>query len=316
VPATAIRRASQRNIAAAAKAFDRIPFIVSFSSYFDDSTHHADLILPNHQYLERWEDVPTPVGLNIPLISLRRPAVAPQFDTRHVGDVIMAIGKGLGGSVEAAFPWDSYETLLQETMGNTWETLEETGYVEVTEFKVPSWDKAFLTASRKFEFYATAFDQAGIKMPRDLDYLPHYEPIEPEGDADTYPLTLIPAELMRLASQGIGNPPFCTKTLEENELKANDLFIEVNPKTAAQNGLGQGQKALLETPKGKAEVLVHCYEGIMPGLVAIPDGLGHTGYDEYLAGKGVSANSLMGVVEDPVSGLCATWGIRAKLTRV
>jgi outer membrane protein OmpA-like peptidoglycan-associated protein len=37
---------------------------------------------------------------------------------------------------------------------------------------------------------------------------------------------------------------------------------------------------------------------------------------DYLAGKGVSANGLMGVVEDPVSGLCATWGIRAKLTRV
>jgi hypothetical protein len=54
----------------------------------------------------------------------------------------------------------------------------------------------------------------------------------------------------------------------------------------------------------------------MPGLVGLPKGLGHAGYDEYLAGKGVNANSLLGIVEDPISGLCATWGVRAKLTSV
>jgi anaerobic selenocysteine-containing dehydrogenase len=104
--------------------------------------------------------------------------------------------------------------------------------------------------------------------------------------------------------------------LEETELKGNDLFVEVNPQTAADHGLSEGQYATLETPKDTAKVLVHLFEGIMPGVIGIPKGLGHTGYDDYLAGKGVNANSLLGVVEDPISGLCATWGIRAKLTRV
>jgi hypothetical protein len=53
----------------------------------------------------------------------------------------------------------------------------------------------------------------------------------------------------------------------------------------------------------------------MPGLIAIPRGLGHTAYDEYLAGKGVNVNSLMGAVEDPASGLDVAWGIRAKLAK-
>ena len=104
--------------------------------------------------------------------------------------------------------------------------------------------------------------------------------------------------------------------LEETELKGNKLFVEINPNTAAEYRLSEGQRAMLETPKGKAEVLVHLFEGIMPGLVGIPKGLGYTGYDDYLAGKGVNANSLMGVVEDPITGLSATWGIRAKLTSV
>ena len=301
--------------AAVAEAFARIPFVVSFSTYFDETANQADLILPNHHYLERWEDCPTPVGMSTPVLGLLRPAVSPQFNTRHVGDVIMDIGRGLGGPLKDAFPSESYEALLEDAMGDKWDTLKEAGYVEEKGYEPPAWGKAFQTASRKFEFYVTAFDQAGMKMSKDQDYLPHYEPVEPEGDPAAYPLTLIPTELMRLADGAIGNPPFCIKTLEETELKGDELFVEINPQTAGDHGLSQGQSAMLETPRGKAKVLVHLFEGMMPGVIGIPKGLGHKAYDDYLAGKGVNANSLMGVVEDPVSGLCATWGIRAKLTR-
>ena len=53
----------------------------------------------------------------------------------------------------------------------------------------------------------------------------------------------------------------------------------------------------------------------MPGLVAMPRGLGHTAYDNYLAGKGINVNELIGTVEDPASGLDAAWGIRANLIK-
>ena len=301
---------------AVARAFENIPFVVSFSSYMDETAHHADLILPNHHYLERWEDCPTPVGLQKPLLGLLRPVVAPQFDTKHAGDTLMTIARALGGTIANAFPWEDYEGLLKETLADQWDTLEETGYVEQAGYTPPAWEQAFGTPSGKFEFYVSAFDQVGMTMRKDVGYLPHYEPVKPEGDAALYPLVLIPTDLMRLADGPVGNPPFCTKTLEETELKGNDLFVEVNPETAADHGLSEGQYATLETPKDTAKVLVHLFEGIMPGVIGIPKGLGHTGYDDYLAGKGVNANSLLGVVEDPISGLCATWGIRAKLTRV
>jgi anaerobic selenocysteine-containing dehydrogenase len=302
--------------AAVAKTFDRIPFVASFSTYMDETAYHADLILPNHHYLERLEDLQTPVGMQKPILALLRPVLSPQFDTRHTGDVLMTIAKSLGGSVANAFPWEDYESLLKETMGDKWDTLEEAGYIEEAGYKPASWSQAFGTTSGKFEFYVTAFDQAGIKIGKDEGYLPHYEPVEPEGDPATYPLILIPVELMRLADGAVGNPPFCTKTLEDTELKRNDLFVEVNPKTAADYGLSEGHHAMLATPKETVKVLVHLFEGIMPGVVGIPKGLGHTAYDDYLAGKGVSANGLMGVVEDPITGLSATWGIRAKLTSV
>jgi hypothetical protein len=54
----------------------------------------------------------------------------------------------------------------------------------------------------------------------------------------------------------------------------------------------------------------------MPGIIALPKGLGHTAYDDYLAGKGTNFNTLIGTVEDPDSGMNVAWGIRAKLNKV
>jgi anaerobic selenocysteine-containing dehydrogenase len=301
--------------AAVIKAFEEIPFVVSFSTFLDETAFYADLVLPNHHYLERWEDVPTPIGMHKPVLGMCKPVVSPQFDTRHVGDVLMTIAKSLGGSVAESFPWKDYKSVLKDTVGEKWDTLEDTGYVAEKDYGPPSWGSTFGTPSEKFEFYVSTFDQAGLEMRKDVGYLPHYQPIKPEGNAVRYPLILIPTELMRLADLGIGNPPFCTKTLEEHELKGNDLFVEINPRTAAQYGLSEGKHAKLSTPRGEARVLVNFSEGIMPGLIGIPKGLGHKAYDDYLAGKGVNANRLMGVQQDPITGLCATWGIRAKLTR-
>jgi ketol-acid reductoisomerase len=48
-------------------------------------------------------------------------------------------------------------------------------------------------------------------------------------------------------------------------------------------------------------------------VVALPEGLGHTAYDEYVQGKGVNANSLVEVHLDPVTGLGTVWATRAQL---
>jgi anaerobic selenocysteine-containing dehydrogenase len=71
----------------------------------------------------------------------------------------------------------------------------------------------------------------------------------------------------------------------------------------------------MTTLKGSARVKVHLSNGIMPGLVALPRGLGHTAYDRFLAGRGVNYNQLSSPMEDPASGHNAAWGIRAKLSK-
>jgi anaerobic selenocysteine-containing dehydrogenase len=287
------------------KAFGKIPFVVSFSSYMDETAQHADLILPNHVYLERYEDVPTPVGLTQPVIGLSKPVVEPQFNTRHVGDVIIQMAKGLGGSVAKTFSWDSYYSCLKETLSDKWDIMVEKGFWSDSDVMSPILEPSFDTDSGKFEF-----------VKPDTGLMPQFTPISIEGEGNLYPLVLIPYDTIRLANGYIGDPPFAIKTVEDTVLKGEYVFAEVNPKTARSAGLNEGQRVLLITPKGNAEVKIHLFEGMMPGTIALPRGLGHTAYDDYLAGKGINFNTLIGTVEDPDSGMDVAWGIKAKLSKV
>jgi anaerobic selenocysteine-containing dehydrogenase len=270
----------------------------------DETAVNADLILPNHLYLERYEDVPVKAAVVPAIVGLCRPVVEPIYHTRHLGDTVIQIARALKGPVAAAFPWEDYQSCLEETLSDQWNTLTEKGFWvrEATgSFMEPN---GFATGSGKFEF-----------MNDDLQAAYQADDIPIEGDAQAFPLVLVPYDSIRLASGHIGNPPFMTKTISDDVLKGTESFVEVNPDTADQLGLKQGQRAILSSPRAEVAVRVNRKDGIMPGLVAMPRGLGHTAYNEYLADKGQNVNLLIGPVQDPVTGLDAAWGIRAKLAK-
>ncbi len=210
----------------------------------------------------------------------------------------------MGGTVAEAFPWDDYQGCLEEILVEFESSMEE-GYRLDAEFSSSDWATAFETDSSKFEFSNSV-----------INALPSYSPVPIQGDESFYQLLLVPYDSMRLASGYVGSPPFLIKALEDTILKGNDVLVEVNPATAKKLGLSNGQYATLSTPKGTGKVKVYLFDGIMPGVIAIPRGLGHTGDNKFLAGKGVNYNTLCAPVEDPATGLDAAWGIRAKLAKV
>jgi anaerobic selenocysteine-containing dehydrogenase len=274
-------------------AFDKVPLVVSFSTYMDETAAAADYVLPVHAYLERYQDVLTTAGLKTPLVGLARPVVKPLFDTRHPGDVMIALAKAMGGVMAGAFPWENYEDCLKQTLADNWETMSGRDYL-------PELVSEALTPAGEMDF--TALVGAADKKA------------QIQGQAESWPLTLIPYDSMRLSGGPVGTPPFVLKTLSDTVLKKSDVFVEVNPATASRHNLSDGRSAILETPAGKAKVRIHVTEGIVPDVIAMPRGLGHTAYDGYLAEKGVNINTLIGPAEDPVSGLDVAWGIKAKLT--
>ena len=268
-------------------AFASVPLIVSFSSFWDETAAMADLLLPDHVYLERYADVPLGAGLVGQVIGLNKPVVSPQFDTRHLGQSLITLAQNMGESMADAFAWDDYETCLKETLGDKWDALMQDGV----------WVQADIKAVAD-EMQPVGMDGSAIQA---------------EGDINNFPLLLIPYDSIRLTSGYIGEAPFMIKTVADTVIKGKDGFVEVNPQTAGAAGLGAGDRATVTTPRGEARVRVHLSEGIQPGVLAMVRGLGHTAYDGYLAHKGVNVNELIGPVEDPASGLDAAWGIRAAL---
>jgi anaerobic selenocysteine-containing dehydrogenase len=235
---------------------------------------------------------------------LTRPVVEPLFNTRSVGDVVIELARSLGGTVAAAFPWEDYQSCLKETLGDKWTALNEKGYWSDEKYGSGGQPATFETKSSRFEF-----------TNDEIDAMTRFAPVEPEGDKAAFPLLLVPYDSMRLWNGYIGDPPFVIKIVPDTVLKNNDVLIEVNPATARQLNLKDGQTANLATPRGTARVRVHLFEGIMPGVVALPTGLGHTAYGKFLAGKGANVNSLIGSIEDTATGYDAVWGIRAKLDK-
>jgi anaerobic selenocysteine-containing dehydrogenase len=230
--------------------------------------------------------------------------VEPLYNTRHTGDVVIQLARKLEGTVAEAFAWESYDGCLEETLADKWDTLLEEGYWVDPEFSATVQILEFETDSSKFEF-----------SNRDINALPVYHSVRVPGDESFYPLVLVPYDTLRLASGYIGSPPFLVKSLEDTILKGNDVLVEVNPATAKKLGLSDRQHATLTTPLDRVKVKIYFFDGIMPGVIAIPRGLGHTAYDKFLAGKGVNYNALSEMLEDPATGLDAAWGVRAKLTK-
>ncbi|OGG54474.1 MAG: hypothetical protein A3F84_10985 [Candidatus Handelsmanbacteria bacterium RIFCSPLOWO2_12_FULL_64_10] len=94
------------------QALGKVPFVVSFSPYLDERGAFADLILPDHTPLEKWQDaVPTPWA-GPPAVGVGQPALPPLLDTRHTGEVVAEIARGIGGGVAAAFPYQDYREVI------------------------------------------------------------------------------------------------------------------------------------------------------------------------------------------------------------
>ena len=99
------------------EAVKHVPLVVSFSSYMDETTSLASLVLPDNRPLESWGEYSPRPGVQ----GLMQPVVMPVFDTRPTGDVLLTTAARLGHDLGAA---DFRAYLLQHSGLNTEEWLQ------------------------------------------------------------------------------------------------------------------------------------------------------------------------------------------------
>ncbi len=253
-----------------AAAMAKVPFKVSFSSYPDDTSEIADLILPDHHSLEQWGDAEPVRGT----ISLQQPTMDPVFDTRATSDVLIAVAKKDPAGA-ARYPMADYRSwLISHFPGGA------AGLASSLPRGIASGSLGEPTTARPVPAVraATPIEQSSGNM-----YLVVYShPFIGDGRGANKPwLQEIPDPVTKICWQTVA---------------------EMNPATAEKMGLANGDLVTVQTSAGSLTLPVLRYPGTQRDTVAIATGRGHTHAGRY-AKSGFNPLEILPVAEDHAGGV-------------
>jgi anaerobic selenocysteine-containing dehydrogenase len=315
------------------EALKKLPFIVSFDPFIEETSAYADYVLPDHTFLERWIAAPLAPSLGYPVLALGRPVVEPLYDTQSFGDTLIQLAREAGEGPGSAFPWPDYSELLRfrleglresergsirsTTAAAFWQELTTRGvwvdspyrFASAPEAEPDAWQAILATPSGKFEFTPQVFETQIPKQP------PYYEPPRFEGEGETYPFHLHLYTLMAQASgPGAANLPHLHELygLQFKEMWGN--WVEIHPEAAHELRIKDGDEVWVESPMGRIRLPVRLFEGAQPEVVNIPAGLGHTADGRWAQGIGANPEKLIRHhLVDELTGIVARQGMRVKV---
>ncbi len=278
------------------KAIQNLDLIVSVDTMPMEITGWADVILPECTYLERYDMLRVSPHRK-PAIALRMPAAEPKNNTRSGYNIARGLAVKLG--LEAFFPFEKQEELLDWQLKQTGSSLEEMVRIGVKTFGREADDLyfsenenvTFSTDSGKIELYSKSFEQAGFDpLPK---YVAHEEP------SDGYYRLIYGRAPMHTFGRTSNNPNL-TDLMHENT-------VWVNPKVSKVWGLLAGQYIWLKNQDGvisNFKIKVRITERIRWDSVYMVHGFGHSQKQmKRCFGKGASDTQMITkVMTDPLMG--------------
>ena len=273
-------------------AFLKVPFKVALATTHDETTALCDVILPISHALESFGDAWTSRGV----YALQQPAMKklPMFDSRSLGDTLIATAKAAGGG--KSWP-DTYHDYLQ----GKWKALQAR-FGKGDDFDT-FWAKS-LAAGGVFE--------DASETPVKWTGTPAFAASERFGPGE-FALLLTPSNNFY---DGRGaNRPWLQELPDMTSKTVWGSWAEIHPDTAQKLGVKQGEPLRVETSAGHVEVPAYLYAGIRKDTVAIALGQGHTAYGRYATNRGVNAVRLLPKSMDDAAGAVAYQGANAKLAR-
>jgi len=90
-------------------------------------------------------------------------------------------------------------------------------------------------------------------------------------------------------------------------------WAELNPTTADELGISEGDVLEIESPVGSVRVPALIFPAVRPGVVAIPIGQGHTAYGRYASNRGVNPIHIVDTLADEQTGDLAWAATRVKI---
>jgi anaerobic selenocysteine-containing dehydrogenase len=279
-----------------AQALDKVGFLVSFSSFMDETAAIADLVLPTPLVMERMEDMYTPYGSGWVNYTVANPVIAPVFGAVPAADVLLQLASGLGYDLG----FGSFEDVVKakadalSAMGGFVASAKAEPWKVRAGGGAPSASGVSdaVQAGKAWVSMATA-NESGLSLAKAAAG----QAAAPEGGE--FPLVLAPLFELNVGSAKIAIPPHNVSTIRHTESANGNFYVRMNSATASKYGVSQGKQVTVASKTGSIKALVQIDEGVMDGVVAAPLGFGHTAWDKFAQNKGDNVSKVLTVATEP-----------------
>jgi menaquinone reductase, molybdopterin-binding-like subunit len=266
-----------------ADALKRVPFIVSFGPFIDDTSALADLILPDHSFLESWVDAKPESGSAKAAPSKFGPVMRPLYDTRSTPDVLLEVSRALAKPL-IGLP-NTYEEYLNAT---------------------PSPD------NRKG---GTSVLPKPTLLSKPVSSLAWSEP-RFDGDATAYPFHFLPYASQMLHDGSGAHLPWLQETPDPMTSGMWCSWVEINERKAEELRIQQGDIVEVTSTQGSLRAPAFLNPGLAPDAIAMPVGQGHTNFTRYASNRGVNPITILAPTTIAETGTLAWSATRVKIARV
>jgi anaerobic selenocysteine-containing dehydrogenase len=314
-------------------AFDQIPYIVSFASFIDETSHLADLILPDHSFLESWTDALPESGSMTAVAGVAPPAMTPLFQTRATADVLLDVARKL--KTPLGLPWPSYEDMLKATFdtlgedawataqkqGGWWGTLPPIGArgSRGSRGSIGSTGARGATGSRGAT-RAALVNPSNPSNPSNPanpanPQVSYSEPVY-HGDPAQFPYKFLPYASLQFYDGSQAHLPWLQELPDPMTSGMWSSWVEINPKTAARLHIAQGDIVEITSSIGAVRSPAFLNPGLAPDLIAMPVGQGHATFTRYASGRGQNPIEILAPVVEADTGALAWAATRVQIARV
>jgi anaerobic selenocysteine-containing dehydrogenase len=289
-------------------ALAKIPFIVSFGSFIDETSGLADLILPDHSPLESWlHDVPNS-GTNQAVVSLAAPAMQPLHDTRAMPDTLLGIAHQLGGEVAKALPWENFQAMLQASMGplSTAEGIHPP----------PDPEKFWSKVQEQGGWWSDKARQSARPAIPQQHVVAEFAPPQFDGDESSFPLHFQPYVSQAFLDGSLAHLPWMQEMPDALSTVMWGTWVEINPKTARKLGIEQDDLVEVRSQHGKLLAPALVSPGIAFDVVAMPMGQGHENFGRYASGRGANPIAILAPIQVAETGSLAWAATSVQVSKV
>lgn len=259
----------------------QVPFIASFGSFLDDTSTLADLVLPDHSFLESWVDSAPESGAPAYVATVAPPAMRPLYDTRSMPDVLLEAGRRLKQPLSPAMPWQTFEEMLQTPL-------------------TPEPSPAAAAPARA----ATAPAATAWRAPQF------------DGNPSDYPFQFFPFASQALLDGSLAHLPWLQELPDPLTTAMWSSWVEINARAAQQLGIADGDIVEIASAHGSVRAPAVISPGIGPDAVAMPAGQGHGTFTRYASGRGSNPLAILAPIAEAASGQLAWAATRVKITKV